>query len=61
MLSRNKQERLQSCEGHLKVFRKELKTDDENKMFVLIYLALAFKYWGLQEKKQVHQRTTYHR
>ena len=61
MLSGNKQERLQSCEGHLKVFRKELKTDDENKMFVLIYLALAFKYWGLEEKKQVHQRTTYHR
>ena len=29
MLSGNKQERLQSCEGHLKVFRKELKTDDE--------------------------------
>ena len=29
MLLGNKQERLQSCEGHLKVFRKELKTDDE--------------------------------
>ena len=57
MLSGNKQERLQSCEAHLKVFRNELKTDDEWQMFVLIYLASAFKYWGLEEKKQVHQRT----